>query len=226
MVASSCLVRYSSFSNHKYDLKHNFFFKSYGFNLDGMRILHSIVYVYTIFLGGGQTFIFLMISIMLMNTTIYCISLFDFLTHQIRKFKLNMKGTKNFSVNIHEFGNLIELHKRILELSNRLDEFCTIFLFIYYGSFIILSCLLCNDIVMVSIFIFINYIVLMTQNFTYFTIFSIWYLIMNFFTVLRISSKIHHEYNFCVSCHASNHTSFILLNQIDRTGETKYYDIY
>lgn len=86
---------------------------------------------------------------MLINLTIYCTSLFVYLQHEIKNFEVIIPNRRN-RFNVQKFKNMIELHKEFLELSRRLDEFCSFFLFIYHGSFVILTCLLCNDIIMVS----------------------------------------------------------------------------
>lgn len=107
--------------------------------MEKLEVLHFIAYIAIIFLGGVQSYIFLMISMLLIDMTIFTTALFEYLSNE----------TKNVD-DLTGFKFFIKCHMSLLELSGNLRKFCSPFLFMYRISFTVLTCLLCNDIIMVS----------------------------------------------------------------------------
>lgn len=125
--------------NRLWNFYTKYFFVSYGFDLEKLEVLHFIAYIAIIFLGGVQSYIFLMISMLLIDMTIFTTALYAYLSNETK----NVDDSTSFKF-------FIKRHIRLLELSGDLRKVCSPFLFMYRISFTVLTCLLCNDIIMVS----------------------------------------------------------------------------
>lgn len=163
------------------------------------RTLHFIFYVIVFVIGWIQTLIFMMINMMLIGLITYCISLFQHLKYEIEDFGGSYARFKISEERCQNFKKLVRIHSEYLDFATKLNDFVSLFLLIYYVTFIILACLLCNHIRTVSYCILCRFL-----------------LISIFFAVLQSTFGAINRLSICFGHGTSPHTSFILRYQAIR----------
>lgn len=114
--------------------------------MENIRILHFIMYLINAYIGCIQLSVFFMSNMILVNVISYFASMFRYLTHEIKNLELIGSAMQSEREKIKVFAKTIKLHNKLLDMTRLLNECCSIFLLIYYISFTIITCLLCNEI--------------------------------------------------------------------------------
>lgn len=134
----------------------------------------------------------MMINMMLIALITFCISLFQHLKFEIEYFGAFFSKFKTSEGKIQHFKGLIQIHSKYLEFSTKLNDFISFLLLIYYGTFIVLACLLCNHIRTVSYCISSRFYLTKTLS------------------VLQSTYGANNWLSICIGHRASPDTSFIL----------------